>query len=139
MSTVQSSVIQALHEQIQNPTPSSSDNFLQTTNLIGRRPNVVDARQQLECITAIATNVPRPGHSVVGQKTHADGALAWEALCREFAVLDNNDHTIELSEECMLYRRFSESCELVEIELLADTSPAYLISAGGAMARFVIT
>ena len=139
MSTVQSSVIQALHEQIQNPTCSSSDNFLKTTNLIGRRPNVVDARQQLECITAIATNVPRPGHSVVGQKTHADGALAWEALCREFAVLDNNDRTIELSEECLLYRRFSESCELVEIELLADTSPAYLLSAGGAMARFFIT
>ncbi len=140
ISTVQSTVIQALHEQMKNPTPSI-DNFLKTTNMIERPTVNMDARQQLECITAIATNIPRTGHSVVGQKTYADGALAWEALSREFAVLDDDDDnpSIELSEECLLYRRFSESCELVEIELLADTSPAYLISAGGAMARFFIT
>ena len=137
---IQSSVIQALQERIKNPT-ESMDHFLKSTSAFERQITNVDAHQQLQCITAIAMNVPRPGHSVVGQKTHADGAFAWEALSREFAVLDDNDDTnsaIKLSDECLLYRQYTESCDLVEVELLANTSPAYLVSAGGAMARFII-
>jgi hypothetical protein len=133
-SPIQSNVIQSLREQIMNPSYSSN-------RAIGQQIQNLDAHQQLECITAIATNTPRPGHSVVGQKTHAHGAFAWEALAREYAVLDYNDDTIsvvQLSEECLLYQQYTESCELVEIELLADTSPSYLLSAGGAMARFFI-
>jgi hypothetical protein len=104
----------------------------------------IDARVQLECITAIATGIPRPGHTVVGQGTHRDGARIWEALAREFALLDysaaigSNDKKIALSEECLLYRLHADSCELVKIELLADTSPAYLASAGGCMARLFL-
>ena len=144
-SPIQSNVIQALQERMKNPTtePLEHHLILQSTSAFGRQMlNVDEARQQLECITAIATHTPRAGHSVVGQKTHADGAIAWEALSREYALLDyDNDDTksiLQLSDECLLYRQYTESCELVEIELLADTSPKYLLSAGGAMARFFI-
>lgn len=82
---------------------------------------------EVAAVTAIATGVPRPGHSVVGQGTYRDGAVAWEALARDFIAL-------KLCDECELYR--SANAELVQIELLADTSPDYLASAGGAMARF---
>jgi hypothetical protein len=100
------------------------------------------AHQQLECITAIATNIPRPGHSVVGQKTHSEGAHGWEAVAREFALLDYTTdelkNNVQLSEECLLYRHYTENCHFIEIELLADTSAIYLSSAGGAMARFIL-
>jgi hypothetical protein len=82
----------------------------------------------LQAVTAIATGIPRPGHSVVGQGTYRDGATGWEALAKEFVL------TQTISEECQLYQ--SSGAELVQIELLADTNPAYLASAGGAMARF---
>jgi hypothetical protein len=134
-------VIQALQERIKDPTAQCVDH--PSTTMMGQLLiQNVDAYQQLECITAIATNIPRPGHSVVGQKTHAHGAWAWDALAREYALLDyDNDNSMsirQLSEECLLYRHYTESCELVEIELLADTSPNYLLSAGGTMARFFI-
>lgn len=139
-SPIQSTVIQALQERMKDPT-AGVDHVISSSSAVGRQIMNVDARQQLECLTAIATNIPRPGHSVVGQRTHADGAFAWEALSREYALLDydnDNTATIKLSEECLLYRKYAESCELVEIQLLADTSPAYLLSAGGAMARFFV-
>ncbi|GKY98266.1 hypothetical protein MPSEU_000784300 [Mayamaea pseudoterrestris] len=88
---------------------------------------------QLEAVKAIATNTPRPGHSVVGQGTHRDAGDAWEHLAREFvqskAATDSDD-------ECVLHQR--NGGQLVEIELLADTKPEYLQSAGGAMARFFL-
>jgi hypothetical protein len=84
-----------------------------------------DVGPALEAVHAIATGIPRPGHSIVGQGTHREGAAAWEALAREFALQ---------SDECQLYR--NAHAQMVGIELLADTKPEYLASAGGAMARF---
>jgi hypothetical protein len=175
-----SEIIRTLQEQMKNPN-SSIDGTIKASSNVGRKMVIANARQQLECITAIATNIPRPGHSVVGQKTHTDGATGWEAIAREYALLDytydtdknvyeeydndendtttksptnhtdpsttiikttatstNNKDNIQLSDECLLYRNYSEQCTLVEIVLLADTSPSYLLSAGGAMARFFI-
>lgn len=77
-------------------------------------------------IRAIATGIPREGHSVVGQGTFRDGERGWEALAKEFIELN-------LAEEVELY--LSRGATVVEIEHLADTKPAYLSSAGGAMAR----
>ena len=82
----------------------------------------------LEAVQAIATGVPRPGHSVVGQGTFRDGESGWVELAKEFVKLG-------LSEEGRLYQ--GHQAELVTIEHLADTQPDYLKSAGGAMARFV--
>ena len=81
----------------------------------------------LEAVQAIATGIPRPGHSVVGQGTYRDGQKSWEELAKEYVAL-------ELSEEARLYQHAGG--ELVAIEHLADTQPSYLKSAGGAMARF---
>lgn len=81
----------------------------------------------LECVTAIATNTPRTGHTVVGQGTHAMAADAWEGLAKEFIQQKR-------SPECELYA--AHNGILIHIELLADTQPDYLVSAGGAMARY---
>ena len=137
--TATSLVLKGLHEQLKNSDDTKSS-ILRSTSTVGRRFINANACVQLECITAIATGVPRPGHTVVGQGTHKEGALGWEALAREFAMLDygQDPSNVQLSEECLLYRHHSESCELADIELLADTSPAYLASAGGCMARFFL-
>ncbi|GAX17527.1 hypothetical protein FisN_18Lh173 [Fistulifera solaris] len=75
---------------------------------------------------AIATGIPRPGHSVVGQGTFRDGAEAWKQLAELFLP-----HAME----SQLYLK--HGAQLLHVEHLADTSPAYLQSAGGAMARFL--
>ncbi len=80
----------------------------------------------LEAVRAIATGIPRPGHSVVGQGTFRDGQAAWEKLGKEYVSLG-------LSKEANLYEK--EGGKLVNIEHLADQSPDNMQSAGGAMAR----
>lgn len=87
-----------------------------------------DDAQMLECVTAIATREPRPGHSVLGQGTYRDGTAGWEALVREYAGSG-------LCEECNLYR--SAAGEITHVQIVADTQPKYLQSAGGSMATFV--
>ena len=77
-------------------------------------------------VRAMATGIPREGHSVVGQGTFRDGEKGWNALAQEFIDL-------QLAEEVELYR--SRGATVVGIEPLADTQPAYLKSAGGAMVR----
>jgi len=77
-------------------------------------------------IKAMATGIPREGHSVVGQGTFRDGEQGWDALAREFIELKK-------AEEVELY--VNHGATLVTIEHLADTKPDYLRSAGGAMAR----
>ena len=79
-----------------------------------------------EAVRAIATGVPRPGHSVVGQGTFRDGKEAWMEVAKEYVSLG-------LSEESNLYEK--EGGKLVNIEHLADQSPDNMKSAGGAMAR----
>lgn len=80
----------------------------------------------LEAVQAIATGIPRKGHSVVGVGTYRDAEQGWKALATEFVELN-------LSEEANLYQM--HGAQLVGIEHLADKNPDYLKSAGGAMAR----
>jgi len=80
----------------------------------------------LEAVRAIATGVPRPGHSVVGQGTFRDGQTAWKELAREYTQL-------KLSEETNLYQKLGGN--VVAIEHLADQGPENMKSAGGAVAR----
>uniref|UniRef100_A0A7S4AXS9 Uncharacterized protein n=1 Tax=Pseudo-nitzschia australis TaxID=44445 RepID=A0A7S4AXS9_9STRA len=80
----------------------------------------------LEAVRAIATGVPRPGHSVVGQGTFRDGEDAWKELAKEFSGLG-------LSKEINLYEK--QGGNLINIEHLANRSPDNMKSAGGAMAR----
>ena len=87
---------------------------------------------QLEAVRAIATGIPRQGHSVVGPGTHRDAGDAWERLAREFIQTKPASD----DDECVLFH--TSGGQLVAIELLADTKPEYLQSAGGAMARFFI-
>ena len=80
----------------------------------------------LEACKAIASGVPRPGHSVVGAGTFRDGQAGWDVLAREFIKRN-------LAQEVNLYK--SLGGELVGIEHLADKSDAYIKTAGGAMCR----
>jgi hypothetical protein len=80
----------------------------------------------LEACKAMATGIPRPGHSVVGIGTYRDGQLGWEIFAREFVKRN-------LAQEANLYK--SKGAEVVGIEHLADKSEAYMKTAGGAMCR----
>ena len=80
----------------------------------------------LEAVRAIATGIPRPGHSVVGQGTFRDGQEAWEELAKEYISLG-------FSKETNLYEKLEG--KLVSIEHLADRSAENMKSAGGAIAR----
>lgn len=82
-------------------------------------------------VKAIATGVPRPGHSVVGQGTFRDAEAGWQALSREFAIRAGQAG----AHECEIYGK--SGAMFVGIQYLADTSPAYLRSAGGSMASFI--
>ena len=83
-----------------------------------------------QAIRAIATGLPRPGHSAVGQGTYRDGEAAWLALAQEFATRTDSRRR---SSEVALYQ--ARGATLVQMEHLADAQPAYLKSAGGTMAR----
>ena len=90
--------------------------------------NDISAEVAIEAAKAIATGVPRPGHSVVGQGTFRDGQDLWKELAHEYVV------TVGGSAEANLYQQ--QGGNLVGIEHLADTSPANMKAAGGAIARF---
>jgi hypothetical protein len=106
-----------------------------TAALLGRAPSKAVRKMQrdpekavaLEAALSIATGIPRRGRLVVDQGTYRDGAAAWEELAKEYGRLHG-------SEECQLYQ--ARGAELVGIDPLADTSPDYMRSAGGSMARF---
>jgi len=96
----------------------------------------------LGAITAIATGIPRQGHSVVGAGTYRDGAPGWVALAREYTHLATNPDALALDasyvgrrglEEVALYN--SRDGEVTSVEHLAHTKPGYLKDAGGAMVR----
>jgi hypothetical protein len=88
--------------------------------------NAVGGLVSLEAVRAIATGIPRPGHSVVGQGTFRDGQEAWQELAKEYTRLG-------LSEETNLYQIHGGN--VVAIEHMADQSPENMKSAGGALAR----
>jgi hypothetical protein len=123
----------ALHglcEWVTSHLASSSDNEDRPSSgptTLRRLQERDDDPTPLEAVRAVATGMPRPGHSVVGQGTFRDAREAWQALAKEYVELG-------LGDEANLYRRHGG--RLVAIEHLADTSPEYLKSAGGAMARF---
>lgn len=80
-----------------------------------------------EACKAIATGIPRPGHSVVGQGTYRDGEGGWGQLATEYINLN-------MSDEANLY--LENGGKLVGIDHLADTSREGMMGAGGSMARF---
>lgn len=80
----------------------------------------------LEACKAMATGLPRPGHSVVGVGTFRDGQAGWEILAKEFIERD-------LAQEPNLYK--AGGGQFVGVEHLADKSEAYMKTAGGAMCR----
>eukprot|EP00521_Asterionellopsis_glacialis_P018287 CAMPEP_0195304578 /NCGR_PEP_ID=MMETSP0707-20130614/34735_1 /TAXON_ID=33640 /ORGANISM="Asterionellopsis glacialis, Strain CCMP134" /LENGTH=269 /DNA_ID=CAMNT_0040368433 /DNA_START=30 /DNA_END=836 /DNA_ORIENTATION=+ len=84
-----------------------------------------DDSKAYDACKAIATKIPRPGHSIVGVGTYRDGEVGWKALAKEFIELGH-------CHEATLYK--SKSAELATIEHLAHKEPEYLESAGGAMA-----
>lgn len=90
-----------------------------------------DDRVAYDAVKAVATGVPRPGHSVVGRGTYRDAEEAWGWLAREFAERELEDERGD--SEIALYG--SKGAVVVAVEHLADTSEEYLRSAGGTMAR----
>ena len=99
--------------------------------------NESDRILMLEAVRAIATGIPRPGHSVVGQGTYRDGAEGWKSLAWEYSNLaavpfDASKGVMGL-EEISLYK--SRGGEVASIEHLASVDAEYLKVAGGAMAR----
>ncbi|KAL9184397.1 hypothetical protein ACHAXT_002483 [Thalassiosira profunda] len=97
--------------------------------------------QMLDAVRAIATGIPRPGHSVVGAGTYRDGEKGWVALAKEYTQLVSADpDSVDASsigrrglEEVALYK--SRDADVTKIEHLAHTEQEYLKEAGGAMAR----
>lgn len=91
--------------------------------------------RQLQAITAIATGIPRPGHSVVGMGTYRDGEDAWIALAWEYSRLASawDEKCRKGLEEMVLYK--GRDGEVSSMEHLGHTEEGYLRSAGGTMAR----
>ena len=86
-----------------------------------------DIQKTYEAIKAIATGIPRPGHSVVGQGTYRDAQEGWVLLAKHFIHLG-------MSSDAELYK--NSGGELSEILYLFDTSKEGLMGSGGSMARF---
>jgi hypothetical protein len=84
-------------------------------------------REAVEAMANMTASAAKSPAMLVGPCT--DGGAAWQALAREFV-----HHPTMRSDECQLYQ--AADAQLVQIELLADTEPSYLASAGGAMGRF---
>lgn len=80
----------------------------------------------LQCVTSIASGIPRPDSTVVGPITHKNAGDGWYNFAKEFVK-------VGLADECELYK--SAGAEFIDIELLADTNKDYMAQAGGAMAR----
>jgi hypothetical protein len=85
--------------------------------------------KSFEACKAIATGIPRAGHSVVGQGTYRDAESAWRNLANEYVV------SLKMSDEANLYQE--NDAKLVGIDHLADTSKEGMMGAGGSMARFI--
>jgi hypothetical protein len=80
-------------------------------------------------VKAIATQIPREGHSVVGQGTYRDGEVGWSALAQEYINLG-------LSDEAKLY--LNQGFHLSGIDTMVDTSREGILDAGGALARLTL-
>ncbi len=114
------------NEDSNNNSNSNSNSNIHETILKWKLEN--EEGYDYEAIKAIATGIPRPGHSVVGQGTYRDGANGWI----ELATLYVNESG--LADEGNLYQ--GSGGTFVGIEYLADTSREGLAEYGGALARF---
>ena len=115
-------IIQLIQQTENQTTNESSTAF---SNLLLQQQQQQDSIVY-EAVKAIATGIPRPGHSVVGQGTYRDAKEGWISLAREYA---DKTQTGEVG----LYK--SRGAEIVSVEYLADTSEKYLKAAGGSMVR----
>ena len=88
-----------------------------------------EAERALGAVRAMATGVPRPGHSVVGMGTYRDGEELWRRVAEEFVLSSGR------SPEGKLYLGQSGG-RLAEIMHLGDQTRDGLLLAGGAVARF---
>lgn len=100
--------------------------------------NESDRILALDAVRAIATGIPRPGHSVVGAGTYRDGKDGWTSLAWEYSNLatvpfNSSSTGVTGLEEVSLYK--SRDGEVASIEHLASVEAEYLKVAGGAMAR----
>jgi len=102
-----------------------------------------EERVVYDAIRAVATQIPREGHSVVGFGTYRDARSGWTRLAREYATLSEVDLITKGdgeygggggSQEAGLFLK----CDGVfsQVEYNGDADEAYLKEAGGAMARF---
>ncbi len=90
-----------------------------------------------EAVVSVATQIPRPGHEVVGLGTYYDSRPGWTDLAKEYA-LARRGRTI-VQGESQLFQ--SSGAVLVGIEYIGDEEnqnhPDYWVDSGGAMARFI--
>mmetsp|Transcript_1208 Transcript_1208/g.2008 ORF Transcript_1208/g.2008 Transcript_1208/m.2008 type:complete len:339 (+) Transcript_1208:73-1089(+) len=129
-------------EQVENRGASGSSNRRARQNVKSQSAKIIlnnesDRILMLDAIRAIATGIPRPGHSVVGQGTYRDGAEGWKSLAWEYSNLAtvpvDASNAVTGLEEVSLYK--SRDGEVAKIEHLASVEAGYLSVAGGAMAR----
>jgi hypothetical protein len=98
------------------------------------------AQQVLEAVTAVATQIPRRGHSIVGIGTYCDARKGWTDLAKEYATVSAATRDVDRYRhvqqgDASLFQ--SMGGFLVNIEYIGyDENPEYWKDAGGAMARF---
>jgi hypothetical protein len=116
---------------------SSSSSSLETVDA----PQNEDAQQVLQAVTAVATQIPRKGHSVVGIGTYCDARKGWTDLAKEYATISELEHADRYrykyvqEGDASLFQRMEAI--FVNIEYIGlDENPEYWKDAGGAMARF---
>jgi len=83
-----------------------------------------------DAVRAVATQIPREGHSVVGFGTYRDARSGWSELAREYATLEDGD----VDGEASFFR--ASNGVFANVEYNGDSDEKYLRMAGGAMARF---
>ena len=129
-------------EQVKKQGSTASSNRRARQNVKRQSAKIIldnesDRILMVDAIRAIATGVPRPGHSVVGQGTYRDGEEGWKALAWEYSNLAtvpfSASNGVPGLEEVSLYK--SRDGEVAKIEHLASVEAEYLKVAGGAMAR----
>lgn len=113
--------------------PSESDAMLKLRkNAFGENSDE-EGKILLEAIQSVATQIPRPGHEIVGIGTYFDSRKGWTKLAKEYASTRRGSMIIQ--GESQLFQ--SNGAVLVGIEYIGEENPKYWIDAGGAMARFV--
>lgn len=98
----------------------------------GNNDQNIDKKIIFEAITSIATQIPRPGHDMVGMGTYFDAREGWTTLAKEYALSRKGEMIVQ--GESQLFQTYG--AVLVGIEYIGEENPDYWIDSGGAMARF---